>query len=197
VSVVAVIPVKQFPMGKGRLSGALTDEARAALGKALAARTARIAGEAGMVPLIVAGDDEVGDWAEQQSLAMVADPDEGLNGAAGAGVGWCRDRSLDWIVLHADLPLLRRSDLESLVAAMGPDGSVIAPSSDGGTSALGARSTTVTFSYGPGSFHRHLAKVPDAVVLARSGLLHDLDTPADLESARRHRDCAWIDEIIG
>lgn len=183
-------------MGKGRLSGALSDEARAALGAKLAARTAGVALEAGMTPLIVAGDDEVGDWAEQQSIAVVADPDEGLNGAAGAGVDWCRERELDWIVLHADLPLLQRSDLESLVTAMGSDGAVIAPSSDGGTSALGARSATVTFSYGPGSFHRHLARVPDARVLARPGLLHDLDTPADLESARRRPECGWIGEIL-
>ena len=36
-------------------------------------------------------------------------------------------------------------------------------------------------------------RVPDARVVTRRGLLHDLDTPADLESARRHPLGEWID----
>ena len=183
-------------MGKGRLSGALNDVARRALGTALAARTAGKALEAGMTPLIVAGDDEVRAWAEAQSLAVISDPDEGLNGAAEAGVVWCRERSMDWIVIHADLPLLQRGDLEALIGALEGSDAVIAPSSDGGTSALGGKGRGVLFSYGPGSFHRHLMRVPDARVVTRRGLLHDLDTPADLESARRHALGGWIDTVL-
>lgn len=183
-------------MGKGRLSGALNEEARAALGTALAARTAGKALDAGMTPLIVAGDDEVRAWAETQSIAVIPDPDEGLNGAADAGVGWCSDQSMDWIVVHADLPLLQRGDLEALIGALEEGDSVIAPSSDGGTSALGGKRRGILLSYGPGSFHRHLLRVPEAVVVTRPGLLHDLDTPADLESARRHALGTWIDSVL-
>jgi 2-phospho-L-lactate guanylyltransferase len=165
---------------------------------ALASRTSDLASDAGMTPLVVAGDDEVADWAEQRSIAVIGDPDEGLDGAAVAGVDWCRRREADWIVLHADLPLLQRSDLESLIAALGTRGAVIAPSSDGGTSALGGRAATpAAFSYGPASFHRHLARFSGVRVVTRPGLLHDLDTPADLSSARRHTRGGWIDEILG
>lgn len=183
-------------MGKGRLSGALNDAARAALGIALAARTAGTVLESGMTPLMVAGDDEMRAWAERKSIALIPDPGEGLNGAADAGVGWCRDRSMDWIVIHADLPLLVRGDIDALISALDEADSVIAPSSDGGTSALGGKGHGVLFSYGPGSFHRHLHNVPEARIVARPGLLHDLDTPTDLESARRHPRGGWIESVL-
>ena len=47
---VAILPVKSFSLGKGRLAGRLADEARSSLGRALAERTAEIAVEAGLIP---------------------------------------------------------------------------------------------------------------------------------------------------
>ena len=94
-------------------------------------------------------------------------------------------------MVHTDLPLLTVSELEDLNQALSENGIVIAPSADGGTSALGA-SGPADFAYGPGSFHRHLGSFPAASILARPGLLHDIDTFADLESARRHPLGAWL-----
>lgn len=48
------------------------------------------------------------------------------------------------------------------------------------------------FSYGPGSFRRHLARYPNSGIVARLGLLHDVDTVADLISARNHPRGAWL-----
>ncbi len=163
---------------------------------ALAARTAATTLEAGMEPLIVAGDEEVTSWADRSGFQVVPDPGTGLNGAAGAGAGWCVERSLDWVVIHADLPLLQAADVASLLDALSTARGVIAPSSDGGTSALGVASGVPAFRYGTASFHRHLQALPDAVVVTRCGLLHDLDTPIDLESARRHPRGGWIDSLL-
>ena len=106
---------------------------------------------------------------------MIGEPSNGgLDGAAGAVVAASR-RS--WAVLHADLPLLRPEDLVAVWEADAP--AVLAPSRDGGTS-LFCGSGPMRFSYGPGSFPRHLARAPDAAIVSRPGLALDLDTPADL-----------------
>ena len=193
---IAVIPVKQFSLGKGRLAETLGPKARADLGRALATRTAQVTVDAGMEPLIVAGDDDVSSWALGHGFQIAHDSGTGLNGAARIGVEWCLERSLTWIVIHADLPLLLAPDVSALLTAMEGAPAVVAPSSDGGTSALGATSDPPVFQYGVASFRRHLFQLPRAQVVARVGLFHDLDTPADLESARRHLRGGWINSLI-
>jgi 2-phospho-L-lactate guanylyltransferase len=191
VPVVAILPVKSFRLGKGRMADHLSDDTRSTLGRALAERTAALAVDAGLVPILVAGDGEVGEWALMTGFPSIPDPGEGLDGAALAGTRWATEASSEWIVLHTDLPLLTVSELEELKESLTRAGTVIAPSADGGTSALGAKGPA-RFSYGPGSFHRHLGSFPTAAIVARPGLLHDIDTFADLESAREHPRGAWL-----
>lgn len=193
---VAVLPVKPFHLGKERLAEPLTAEARVALAQAFAIRTADTSASAGLIPLIVAGDHDVAEWALIRGIPTVDDPGSDLNAAAAAGVEWSRTADCSWIVIHCDLPLLQIDELEDLVAALAIGGTVIAPSADGGTSALGG-TDPLEFSYGPGSFHRHFARNPNAVVLARIGLLHDVDSPSDLVSARRHPRGKWLASVIG
>ena len=172
----------------------LSDEARSTLGRALAERTATLTIEAGLIPILVAGDEEVGEWALVNGFPSIPDPGEGLDAAALAGADWAVEASSEWIVLHTDLPLLTVSELEELKESLTRAGMVIAPSADGGTSALGAREPA-DFSYGPGSFHRHLGRLPAAAIVIRPGLLHDVDTFADLESARGHPRGAWLADL--
>ncbi|MGH8949693.1 MAG: DUF2064 domain-containing protein [Acidimicrobiia bacterium] len=192
---VAILPVKSFRMGKGRMADHLTDDARSRLGRALAERTAALTVDAGMIPVLVAGDGEVAEWAIIHGFPSIPDPGEGLDGAALAGARWAIEAASEWIVIHTDLPLLTAAELADLNQALSGAGTVIAPSADGGTSALGA-SGPADFSYGPGSFHRHLGRLPAAVIVARTGLLHDIDTFIDLESARRHPRGAWLAHLM-
>ena len=164
------------------------------MGRALAERTAALAVDAGFIPVLVAGDGEVAEWAIIRGFPAIPDPGGGLDGAAMAGARWAIEAASKWIVLHADLPLLVAAELTELNAALSGAGSVIAPSADGGTSALGT-SVSAAFFYGPGSFHRHLGSFPTAAIVARPGLLHDIDTFSDLESARRHPRGAWLSDL--
>ncbi|MGH8950110.1 MAG: 2-phospho-L-lactate guanylyltransferase [Acidimicrobiia bacterium] len=188
---VAILPVKSFRLGKGRMAEDLSTDERSTLGQAMAERTASLAVEAGLIPVLVAGDADVADWAAHQGLPFIPDPGDGLDAAAEAGAVWAETSSSSWIVLHADLPLLTREELAEVAQTQERQDWVIAPSADGGTSALGGKGA-VRFAYGPGSFHRHLARFPQASVLARLGLLHDVDSYSDLESARRHPRGAWL-----
>jgi 2-phospho-L-lactate guanylyltransferase len=186
--------VKSFSLGKGRMAQHLGDAARSGLGRALAERTAVLAVEAGLIPLVIAGDADVAEWAILQGFPSLPDRESGLDDAAALGTEWADSTGSEWLVIHSDLPLLTRSDLEVLDNTLHRQDWVIAPSADGGTSALGGR-RLVRFSYGPGSFRRHLGRFPEAAIVARLGLLHDVDTYPDLVSARNHERGAWLAEV--
>jgi 2-phospho-L-lactate/phosphoenolpyruvate guanylyltransferase len=189
---VAAIPVKPFDQAKRRLSAALSPLERRHLGEQLARHTVEVAAEAGAVPLVLSADDEVTDWARSQGIDVLLDEGSSLDQAAVAAQKQVLAAGDAWMVVHADLPLLRPNDLEPVVAHLAAGGRAIAPSSDGGTSLLGAP-VPISPSYGPGSFHRHLVRLgPDARVFVTLGLALDLDTVSDLSAAMRHRRGAWM-----
>ncbi len=190
--VVVALPVKSFSDAKGRLGGVLGRSGRSSVGRALADRTLDVVLDAGGEPLVVAGDDEVAAWARSHQVPVIGAP-PGLDAAARAALDWAGTRPC--AVLHSDLPLLRSEDLGEPFAALASGRPVIAPSSDGGTSLLGG---SRRFSYGPGSFHRHLAALRhvDPLVVVCAGLLLDLDGPADLAAALRHPRGSWLSEVV-
>lgn len=191
-----VIPVKSFSLGKRRLSSAVDPDVRARLGRGLANHVASTVVGAGLVPLIVTADPEVAEWSTRTGFPSLADQGAGLDAAALTGVDWSRNVGPTWLVLHSDLPLLTAKDVECLAAALEARESVIAPSADGGTSAIGGREP-IEFSFGVSSFHRHLSRLPDPGVIARTGLLHDLDSPTDLDSSSTTPRGRWVAELIG
>lgn len=189
---VAAIPVKPFDQAKRRLSGVLSPGQRRALGEQLAQRTVHMCRQAGARPLVLSADDEVTDWATSQGIDVLLDEGSSLDQAAEAAQNQVLAVGDAWMVVHADLPLLRPNDLAPVVEHLADGGRAIAPSSDGGTSLLGASEPVLT-AYGPGSFHRHLVRLgPDVRVFVSLGLALDLDTVSDLEAARRHPRGAWM-----
>ena len=195
VPVVAIVPVKTFSLGKGRLADSLSPLNRERLGQIFAERTVEIAESAGLIPLVVAGDSAVGEWALLNGIPSSPDPGEGLSAAAAEGVAWAGLSSADWMVIHSDLPLLTPGDLEPHLDEIGGGGVLLAPSADGGTSVFGG-SGQVNFSYGPGSFSRHFAANPESKVAVSLGLLHDVDSPNDLRSAQIHPRGVWMAGLL-
>lgn len=192
---VAVIPVRSFSLGKQRLSDALTPVQRSKLGRAMVEHVSTAAIDSGLIPVLVTADTEVATWAAGQAIPSIPDPGEGLDAAAAAGVRWAGRSGSQWMILHSDLPLLTPGELEQFVAAA--DGAAaIAPSSDGGTSAI-TSDQEIEFAFGPGSFGRHLAKMAMPSIVALTGLLHDIDSPSDLAAARAHPRGVWIERVLG
>ncbi len=185
---VVIIPVKSFRLGKQRLASALDDAQRSRLGRALATHVAETVEEAGLLVMFVTDDPEVAAWATSAGFPSLPDPGQGLNAAAAAGVEWADLSKSSWIVLHSDLPLLRADDLRALATTRAD---VIAPSSDGGTSAISARSS-IEFAFGPASFHKHLPQLHSPTIVTRTGLLLDIDSPSDLASALAHPRGRWM-----
>lgn len=193
--VVVVIPVKSFVLGKQRLADALTPQARTRLGQGLADHVASTATSAGLLPLIVTADSAVAGWATLAGFPSIADPGDGLDVAATTGMEWVMEAQSEWVVVHSDLPLVSPQDLTALADALALGQDVIAPSADGGTSAIGSR-TAVTFSFGVSSFHQHLPRLDNPTVVARPGLLLDIDSVHDLESVSATAKGGWIRDLI-
>jgi 2-phospho-L-lactate guanylyltransferase len=192
--IVAGVPVKSFSAAKMRLAAAIAPDARIALSQEMARRTCALLADAGARPLVLAADTEVARWAKALAHEVVLDEGSDLNQAAAAAVTVASGQP--WLLLHADLPLLDAEVLAALLAAVNDGQSVIAPSRDGGTPAIGASVTTFDFSYGPSSFHRHLRWLApsDPMVVVDPRLAIDLDEPSDLGVVRRR--VPWIATVL-
>jgi 2-phospho-L-lactate guanylyltransferase len=180
-----LIPVKSFADAKRRLSTALTDDERLALVHDMADRV--VAAAAPLPVAIVCDDTAVADWARARGVLVVWEPGRGLNGAVEAGVQRLAGMGVEEVtVAHGDLPMASGlGDLEDFAGI-----TLVPDHRDDGTNVirLPVRSG-FRFSYGPGSFERHLSEcrrlgVP-ARVLRIPDLSFDVDWPADLRWARR------------
>lgn len=190
MATMVAVPVKRFYVAKRRLAPVLGPADRSRLGRQLAARTLSIVVASGARPLVLAGDEVVAEWARRQGAEATVDTDD-LDRAAATATEIATARAVPWIVLHADLPLLAPSDVTTALESVEADEAVLAPSADGGTSLIGG-SGPFSFSFGAGSFHRHLARLPSPRILVRVGLSLDLDDPDDLAAAAAHPRGGWL-----
>lgn len=173
-----IAPIRSFS-GMSRLSESLSSGQRGDLSRVLAQRLVDAVDAIGLEVVVVTSDHDVVTWA-QPNATIIDDPGRGLSAAAEAGVAECADR---WLVIHADLPLVDAEAIRSARDAVTDGMIVLVPSPDGGTTVIGG-SGPFPFSFGPGSFHRHLASAPTARILTDRRLAVDLDTPAQWKALR-------------
>lgn len=179
-----LVPVKAFADAKRRLGEALGDRAREELVRAMASRV--LAAATPLPVAVVCDDPAVANWARERGALIVWEPGRGLNGAVEAGVARLAQLGVTRVVVaHADLPWA------SGLADLGPfDGVSLVPDRHGnGTNVIELPSACgFRFSYGPGSFHRHVAECErlgqPVRVLSLPALTHDVDWPGDLALAR-------------
>lgn len=180
VNAVVLVPVKAFADAKARLATVLGDAERERLARWTAARVLAAAGE---LPTYVACDDErVAEWAGEHGASILWHPGVGLNAAVYNSVADLRGAGVtDVVVAHGDLPRAH-----SLAALARPGSVTLVPDRrDDGTNVIAVPTDAdFRFSYGPGSFQRHLRSAISAglsVRVQRDPLLAvDIDTPSDL-----------------
>lgn len=169
-----VLPIRDFA-GMTRLATILSAGQRSRLAQDLASRMLVCGAQAGCEPIIVTRDRDVVEWAAEVGAEVVPDIGSDLDEAAATGIAGTQT---PWVVAHADLPFVTVEALTEVVECAST-GVVLVPSVDGGTNAIGGTGS-FPFSYGPGSFHRHLAVVPNAKVLPSRALSVEVDTPIHL-----------------
>lgn len=183
---VAVVPLRSPGTGKTRLAPTFDADARAALAGAMLADVVAAVRGAGVEVVVAAGGPAAAAAASALQVTAVVDPptarslDDAVEHArrAVAPTG-------PLLVVQADLPLLRTDDVQALLDADSPV--VLAPTEDGGTSALLRRpSSVIGTAYGRHSAdrHRQLARAAGVAVATvdRPGLALDVDRLEDLDA---------------
>lgn len=176
-----LIPVKAFADAKGRLRPALDPATRSDLARTMATRLVEM--QQGITVAICCDDVGVAEWAEQVGAAVIWCPGTGLNGAVQQGFAELRAVGYRSVAIaHSDLPLAT-----NLSPLLGWIGVTLVPDRHRTGSNVIALPTSIDFrfSYGSGSFGRHVAEA----VRHRRGLriVHDprlgwdVDRPDDLE----------------
>lgn len=179
-----LVPVKAFALAKARLAPQLDPVRRADLARAMATHVVRAG--APLPVAVVCDDDEVARWAEAEGAIVLHEPGRGLNGAVETGVHLLGEAgAAEVLVAHGDLPLAER--LERLAGFAGI--TLVPDRSEDGTNIVCVPvGAGFRFSYGPGSFSRHVAEAERVGVAVRvvrePSLTLDIDRPADLVLAR-------------
>ncbi|HVA74118.1 MAG TPA: 2-phospho-L-lactate guanylyltransferase [Acidimicrobiales bacterium] len=179
-----LVPVKAFGQAKLRLAPALSPDRRAALARTMATRVVESA--AGLAVAVVCDNLEVATWARKLGARVIWEPGRGLNGAVQQGVDrLAADGARLVVVAAGDLPLA--SDLRWVTEF---DGITIVPDRHrDGTNVICVPGTCgFRFSYGPGSFARHVAEAERVKVGLRvvqdTPLAWDVDVPDDLAAVQ-------------
>ncbi len=180
-----LVPLRAPGTGKTRLSSVLDSAERAALATAMLADVAASLAAAGLDDVVVvAGGPASATAAAELGLAVSLDP-PGVDhlDAALAAATWRLPDDRHVLVVAADLPRLRASDIRAVLAEDAEV--VVAPTAAGGTGVLLRRPHgVIPTAFGPGSASRHseLARAAGhrVAIVDRDGIHHDVDTFTDL-----------------
>ena len=196
MGVQAIVPQKALTIAKGRLSAVLSRAARAQLSLWLLESVCRALGAVDSVEAVtvMTPDPDVQRHAARWGVRATFDARPDLNGALAALFAGLAGPEHALLVVAADLPMLRPSDVVALITRGAQRSIVLAPSKDGtGTNALLLPpGVAMPPAYGPGSFFAHRDRARrlglGVVEIRRPGLGFDVDTPADLNGLER---TAW------
>lgn len=192
----AIVPVKPLRRGKSRLAGTLTEDERTELNRSLLQNTLKTFADLKEVEevLVISRDPQALAIARQLGARTVRENGQPeLNTALQRATVIAQVYATRGVlVLPADLPLVTREDVLTLIERAGePPAVVIAPDRHGtGTNALLiSPAGLIEYDFGKDSFQRHCQRAREAgarleiVDLPTLGL--DLDLPEDLELVRK------------
>lgn len=192
----AIVPVKPLRRGKSRLAGTLSEDERTELNRSLLQNTLKTFSDLKEVEevLVISRDPQALAIARQHGARTVReDGQPELNTALKRATVIAQVYATRGVlILPADLPLVTREDVLTLIERAGePPSVVIAPDRHGtGTNALLiSPAGLIEYDFGENSFQRHCQRAKEAgarleiVDLPTLGL--DLDLPEDLELVRK------------
>ena len=190
-----VIPVKPLNRAKSRLAGVLTSDQRQELAIALFKHvlTTSLAQRRVLGTLVISRDTQalaIAREAGANSMQESGSPELNfaLHRAAQVLIGWGAESML---ILPADLPFVTIEDLENIIELGSQEKSGIVIATDekhDGTNALFCRPPgIISFTYGQGSYERHISRAKEvgasALFYSSDRLQHDIDHPGDLRRA--------------
>ena len=199
----AVVAVKGLERGKHRLAGVLTEAERHLLIKTMLNDVLDALRAAPGIASINVLSSDLG--VLSNDVEQIVDPGAGLNAAiAHAARVLSNDGAHSMLFLPADLPLVTVEDINALLAAANEHDAVIAPDArHAGTNALLLTPPQlIEPQFGDQSFTAHVQAIRCSAakslhIVARPGLAHDIDVPADLHALSGFRKCyQFIDAAL-
>ncbi len=191
-----LVPVKNLSAAKQRLAALLDQPARTELAQAMLhdVVAALAAWPRRPACALVTSDPFAIELAREHAFEVILDAaNPGETGAIEMATRLCVSRGIDsTLVLPADIPLIKASELELILARAPNEGSVLAPAADGrGTNAAFRRPANLfPLRFGNDSFKPHLAAAQatgkPCVVLKLPGIAVDVDNPEDLQQVLAH-----------
>lgn len=201
----AIVPVKPLRRAKSRLASVLNRDERAALSQEMLVHTLGVLKEVPGIErvLVVSRDSQALALARDLGAHTVTERGEPqLNSALVRATLVARGYGVSGVlVLPADLPLLRKEDIEMLLSrAKDPPVVVIVPDRHRkGTNALLASPPgLIEYDFGPDSFKLHQQRAQEAgarvEVCELSSLGLDVDLPEDLEILRSEEELEKVND---
>jgi 2-phospho-L-lactate guanylyltransferase len=192
-----LLPIKDLRNAKKRLIGVLSPEERFALAEAMLADTIRAVKNVRFAEkiFVVTNYEPAIHLGEENHWEILREEQQiSESHSVDAASKICEQRGVTGLLrLPLDLPLLRSSDIDELLAAdCQPPGLLIVPSREGtGTNAILRTPPTLFPShFGNGSFVKHLAEAESAqarvVVRRNRNLEMDVDDESDLRALLEH-----------
>jgi 2-phospho-L-lactate guanylyltransferase len=188
---VILVPVKNLSAAKQRLAAVLDQNARTKLAQAMLHDVVDAIASWKRRPTcaLVTSDPFAADLARQYGFEIIPDPtNPGETGAIEMATRLCASSGIDsTLVIPADIPLTRASELDQILELAPEEGSVLVPAADGrGTNAIFRRPADLfPLRFGNDSFKPHFAAAQQVGkpchVLHLSGIGLDVDNPADLQ----------------
>jgi 2-phospho-L-lactate guanylyltransferase len=188
----AIVPVKPFNLGKSRLAGTISEDDRINLNTRLLVHTLTTLSEISEIGqvLVVSRDSNVLSISRDLGAKTVLENGSPqLNTALTRATIFAQLHAIYGVlILPADLPLLSKNDILSLIeSASNPPVVVISPDrrEEGTNALLISPAGLIEYDFGPDSFERHCrrAKVAGArlEIVNLPSLAFDLDIPEDLQ----------------
>lgn len=188
----AIVPVKPLNLGKSRLSGTISEDDRINLNTKLLVHTLNTLSEIPEIGqiLVVSRDSNVLSISRDHGAKTVLENGSPhLNTALSRATVFAQLHAIYGVlILPADLPLLSKKDIKTLIElAVDPPVVVIAPDrrNEGTNALLISPAGLIDYDFGPNSFdrHCHLARLASAriEIVNLPSLAFDLDIPEDLQ----------------
>ncbi len=187
-----LVPVKNLSSAKQRLASILDQPTRTELAQAMLTDVLEVLHHWSNRPevSIVTSDPFAIDLARQFQFHVIPDgTNRSETDAIEMATQACKAQGVEnTLVIPGDVPLVHADELERILTAAPPLGSVLAPAADGRGTNAAYRSPAGLFPlrFGNDSFKPHLAAAratgKPCVVLSLPGLALDIDNPTDLRA---------------
>ena len=187
----AIIPVSKFSNAKTRLSPFLELKERENLLKAMLKDVTETLKPVVDEMIIISADKDVLEYANELEVqTLIENEGLNLNTAIEQAMDWCMEKTKKVFIIPSDIPLISKTNIESMIESSKPLDFVIVPSKGGGTNGLIIKPSSINMKFGDFSFKNHINEANkngfDVVIYDSFYMSLDVNTTEDLGEIMIH-----------